>query len=97
VYFSIAGMIFATFYFLFKRNCLEDFLVWRNKARLLVFILFLFTATAIIGLILLTNLFFEYFMIDNETDICDAGTGGYVFSGMAMSAVTFIGSTYLII
>ena len=61
VYFSISGMVFATFYFLFKRNDLDDFLVWRRKARWLVVIQFFTTACAMISLILLTNLYFEFF------------------------------------
>lgn len=96
VYFSIAGMIIATFYFLFKRNDDEDYRFWRDKARWMVLLLFVSTAMAIISLIFLTNLYFEYFLINTETDMCNAGTAPYVSFGMILSGLSFFGSLYLI-
>jgi hypothetical protein len=96
VYFSISGMVFATFYFLFKRNDLQDFLVWRRKARWMVVIQFFTTAMAMISLILLTNLYFEFFLINTESDICDTGSGPYVGFGMGLAGICFVLSFYLI-
>ena len=97
VYFSVSGMIIATFYFLFKRNDDDDYRLWRNKARWMVLLMFISTAMAIISLIFLTNIYFEYFLINTETDICDAGTAPYTYFGMALGGITFVGSLYLIL
>merc|ERR1711998_208122 len=96
VYFSISGMVFATFYFLFKRNDLGDFLTWRRKARWMVVIQFLVTAMAMISLILLTNLYFEFFLTNTEADICNTGSGPYVGFGMGLAGICFVLSFYLI-
>ena len=97
VYFSISGMIIATFYFLFKRNDDEDYRTWRDKARWMVFFLFITTALAIISLVFLTNIFFEYFLINTETNICDAGTAPYTYFGMTLGGIAFFGAMYLIL
>lgn len=96
VYFSVSGMVFATFYFLFKRNDIADFLVWRRKARAMVVIQFFTTALAMISLILLTNLYFEFFLINTEADICNTGSGPYVGFGMGLAGICFCMSFYLI-
>lgn len=97
VYFSIGGMIMATFYFLFKRNDDFDYKIWRNKARILVILLFFSTALAIIGLILLTNLYFDYFLLSSTENICSNGTMPYFMTGCGVSLAAFIGAFWLIL
>ena len=97
VYFSISGMILATFYFLFKRNNDFDFRIWRSKARYLVVLLFFCTAFSIIGLILLTNLYFDYYMLSSTENICSNNTLPYVAAGCGVSFFAFVGAFYLIL
>ena len=96
VYFSISGMILATFYFLFKRNDDESYKSWRSKARYLVISLFVCTALAICGLIMLTNLYFIYFLLTSTANICDNGTTIYVCSGLGVSLFAFLLSFWFI-
>ena len=96
VYCSISGMVVATFYFLFKRNNIEDYLVWRRKARYMVIIQFIATAAAMISLILLTNLYFEFFLQHTEADVCNTGSAPYVSFGMGLAGMCFVVSAYLI-
>ena len=97
VYFSISGMIMATFYFLFKRNDDFDYRIWRNKARNLVILIFFCTALAIIGLILLTNLYFDYFLLSSTENICSNGTLPYFVCGCGVSLASFLGAFWLIL
>jgi len=107
VYWSIAGMILATFYFLFKRTGEDDYKEWRWKARWLVISLFFSTAFAICSLILLTNMYFNYYLLagpeftSNGTpiyhhNICNNGTYQYIVPGLSLSVMAFIWGLYLI-
>ena len=96
VYMAISGMILATFYFLFKRNNTADYLLWRKKARWLVISLFLSTALAIMSLILLTNMLFDYYLISSEENMCDNGTAPFVIPGIASACISFLWGFYLI-
>jgi len=97
VYMSISGMILATFYFLFKRTDEEDYKVWRKKARWLVISLFLATASAICSLILLTNMYFDYYLLSKTENICDNGTEPYVIPGLFTAFAAFCWGFYLIV
>ena len=97
VYMSISGMILATFYFLFKRTDENDYKQWRWKARWLVISLFLATASAICSLILLTNMYFDYYLLSRSENICDNGTEPYVFPGLFSASAAFCWGFYLII
>ena len=97
VYFSISGMIFATFYFLFKRTDEADYKVWRRKARWLVISLFFATAFAICSLILLTNMYFDYYLLSRSENICSNGTEPFVIPGLFTAFAAFCWGFYLII
>jgi hypothetical protein len=97
VYMSISGMILATFYFLFKRTDEDDYKQWRKKARWLVISLFLATALAICSLILLTNMYFDYYLLSRSENICNNGTTPYVVPGLFTSLAAFCWGFYLII
>jgi len=97
VYMSIGGMILATFYFLFKRTDEADYKVWRRKARLLVTTLFFFTAFAICALILMTNMYFNYYLLSDLDDICNNKAQQFMIPGLALAAISFTWSFYLIL
>ena len=97
VYFSIGGMIMSTFYFLFKRNDDFDYKIWRSKARYMVILIFFCTALAIIGLVLLTNLYFDYFLLSSTENICSNGTTPYFVTGCGVSIAAFVGAFWLIL
>lgn len=97
VYFSISGMIIATFFFLFKRNNDFDYKIWRSKARYMVVLLFLCTALAIIALILFTNLYFDYYLLSTTDNICDNNTLPYVLGGSGLALSSFVVAFYLIL
>jgi len=97
VYMSIGGMILATFYFLFKRTNEEDYKLWRRKARLLVTTLFFFTAFAICALILMTNMYFNYYLLSDRDNICNNSSQKYMIPGLALAAASFVWSFFLIL
>ena len=97
VYMSIGGMILATFYFLFKRTNEKDYRLWRRKARLLVTTLFFFTALAICSLLVMTNTYFNYFLLSDSDNICDNNSSVYMVPGVVMAALSFTWSFYLIL
>lgn len=96
VYWSISGMIMATFYFIFKRTDKEDYALWYKKARWLVISLFMSTSFAICSLILLTNIYFDYYILSTDANICDNGTMQYVIPGMCTAVASFLWGFYLI-
>jgi len=97
VYMSIGGMILATFYFLFKRTNEEDYKLWRRKARLLVTTLFFFTALAICSLLVMTNTYFNYFLLSDSENICDNNSSIYMVPGLLAATLSFTWSFYLIL
>ena len=109
VYWAIAGMILATFYFVFKRTQEEEYELWRWKAQYLVISMFVCTAFAISALILLTNMVFSYFLLAAgkppdgidpgdyfHHDICDNGSYPYISPGIALTSLSFVWSIYLV-
>ena len=96
VYWSIAGMILATFYFLFKRTNIDEYRQWHRKAKWLVISLFFSTAFAICSIILLTNLFFYYYLLTSHDNICDNGSAIYTTPGIVLGVTAFIWSLFLI-
>jgi hypothetical protein len=95
VYWAIAGMILATFYFLFKRMDEEEYKLWRWKARYLVISLFFSTAFAICSLILLTNMYFDYYLLSSDHNICNNGTLRFVLPGLCVAIAAFVWGIYL--
>ena len=96
VYWSIAGMILATFYFLFKRMDEQEYAEWRWKARWLVISLFFSTAFAICSLILLTNTYFAYYLMSTDMIICGNDTLRYTLPGLMVAGTSFAWSLFLV-
>ena len=63
----------------------------------MVILLFFCTALAIIGLVLLTNLYFDYFLLSSTENICSNGTTPYFITGCGVSIAAFVGAFWLIL
>jgi len=96
IYMAISGMILSTFYFLFKRTNQDQYVEWRPKARILVSLIFVATAMAICGLISLTNLAFNYFLLPTDANLCHNGTTSYITPGIVVAFLAFVLGMYLI-
>ncbi len=95
LYMAISGMILSTFYFLFKRTKQEDYKIWRPKARILVTSLFFATVLAFCSLILMTNIYFNYYLLSSNEPICNNDSLKYVAPGLAVAAFSFTWAFYL--
>ena len=93
IYASICGLILSTFYFLFKRSHPSETGVWKEKARLLIILLFVCTGVSLIALMALSNTFVSWYFIRSGS-ICNLQISEYTGPAMFFAIVAFLFACY---
>ena len=95
IYASICGLILSTFYFLFKRSHPSQQSTWKDKARILVILLFICTGVSLIALMALSNVFVSWYFVKSGT-ICNLNIFRYTGPAMLFAIIAFFTACYLV-
>ena len=93
IYASICGLILSTFYFLFKRSHPAETGVWKEKARLLIILLFVCTGMSLIALMALSNTFVSWYFIRSGS-ICKLEIFEYTGPAMLCAIIALVLACY---
>ena len=96
VYSSVAGMVFSTFYFLFKRHQKKYFTKWRRKARFIVLLIFVSTCVAMSSNMYLMTLLLRWFLVDSNGILCSTSQPTSFYTVIIFMAGIFLLSIYLV-
>lgn len=96
IYAAVAGMVLSTFYFLFKRRSIEDFLKWRRKARLLVILLFIATCCAMSGVMYLSSLLMRWYALNSDGIDCSSSSSEEFIAVVTFGTLLLCLNFYLI-